>query len=96
MAYMNPQVDPRHLSSIEDSYLLLDAIETLYSTPPFHIPTLVLEVGTGSGIVSAFLKSIFGKGGSRSFLSFHSICDGNRHQSQGSGGIPPLRAFESV
>ncbi|KGG51254.1 hypothetical protein DI09_3p160 [Mitosporidium daphniae] len=58
MAYTSLQVRSSHQNFIEDSYLLLDAIEALYSTPTSHIPVLALEIGTGSGIISAFVKGI--------------------------------------
>ena len=43
----------------EDTFLLLDAIEKLILNGALPLPTVCLEIGSGSGIVTAFMQARF-------------------------------------
>lgn len=44
---------------LEDSFLMLDALELVYLSKSSIIPQFCIEVGSGSGIVTSFLTSLF-------------------------------------
>lgn len=43
----------------EDTFLLMDALETLVNSKTMPIPATCLEIGSGSGMVTAFLRNCY-------------------------------------